>query len=58
MEYCFLRTGGKIYRVPKAPFETNEQAMDRAWYLSKHPEKNPSESLQWSYQKYLNVQYK
>lgn len=55
--YCILKTNGKIYRIPKAPFETNEQVMDRCWYISKQSTVNLSESLQWSYRKYLKVKY-
>lgn len=57
MDYCILRKQGKIYRIKKAPFETNEQAMDRLWFLSSHQEASVSDSLKWVYQKYLKVKY-
>jgi len=62
MNFCILKTKGVFYRIPKAPFESDEQVMDRIWYIAKK-EKNAegsidlSESLQWSYQKYLKVKY-
>lgn len=34
-EYCIVRYRGKIYRVPKGAFETEERAQDRAWYVAK-----------------------
>jgi len=57
MEYCILRKQGKIYRIVKAPYETNEQAMDRLWYISSHPEATIEDSLKWIYQKYLKIKY-
>lgn len=29
MEYALLKTGGRIYRIPKAPFETMAQVCER-----------------------------
>lgn len=65
MEFCILKTKGTFYRIPKAPFESDEQSMDRIWYIAKQEsesesKKEPidlSESLKWSYQKYLKVKY-
>ncbi len=57
MEYCILRKQGKIYRICKAPFETNEQCMDRLWYLSSNPDASVEDSLKWVYQKYLKIKY-
>jgi len=57
MEYCILRKQGKIYRISKAPFETNEQCMDRLWYLSSNPDASVEDSLKWVYQKYLKIKY-
>jgi hypothetical protein len=62
-EYTVLKHEGKIYRIPKLPFETQEQSMDRVWYIVKHLE-DPSDmkrildqSFQWVYEKYLKVKY-
>lgn len=53
-----LKTKGKFYRVPRAPYETDEQAMDRVWYIAKQEgPMNIAESLKWSYEKYLKVKY-
>jgi hypothetical protein len=30
-----IRTGGRIYRVPAAAFETQERLADRAWHIAK-----------------------
>lgn len=57
MEYCILRKKGRIFRTKKAPFETNEQAMDRLWYISSNPETTYAESLKWIYEKYIGVKY-
>ena len=59
MSYAIVKHKGKIYRILKQPFETNEQAMDRAWYIATHAEETVSlldleqRSLQWMYEKYL-----
>ena len=63
--YAILKYGGKMYRVEKQPFESNEQVMDRAWYIAKKMETEKtltyesacSESLKWLYSKYLKVAY-
>jgi hypothetical protein len=67
MEFCILKTKGTFYRIPKAPFESDEQSMDRIWYIAKQESDKEagegegsidlSESLKWSYQKYLKVKY-
>lgn len=57
MEYCILKKNGKIFRTKKAPFETNEQAMDRLWYISSHSGITYAESLKWAYKKYIGVKY-
>jgi hypothetical protein len=31
---CMVRYHGVIYRVPKASFDTEERAQDRAWYIA------------------------
>lgn len=35
VSYCIVRYHGRIYRVPKALFETEERAQDRAWYVAR-----------------------
>jgi hypothetical protein len=63
MEYAVLKYNGKIYRIAKQPFETEEQAMDRVWYIVNNKNKIESfnelvlESLQWMYEKYYKVKY-
>lgn len=58
MEFVLLKTKGKFYRVPRAPCETDEQAMDRVWHIAKQDgPMNIPESLKWSYEKYLKVKY-
>lgn len=53
MDYSILKYNGKIYRIKKQPFETQEQVMDRLWYIVKIG----GDSLKWMYQKYLGVTY-
>lgn len=53
MEYAILKYNGKIYRTKKQPFETQEQVMDRLWYIVKVG----GDSLIWMYGKYLGVSY-
>lgn len=33
--FCIVMYHGKLYKIPKAPFETEERAQDRAWYVAK-----------------------
>jgi len=60
-----------MIRLLKAPFETDEQAMDRAWWIANRKAvvggdaqavagsdgNDIAESLKWVYQKYLKVKY-
>jgi hypothetical protein len=57
--FVIVKYKGRIFRVTKQPFETQEQAMDRAWYMATHydasvplPQQENS-ALQWMYEKYL-----
>lgn len=47
-EYTVVRKGGIIYRVPKHPAETHEQAFQKAILLSKMESKELSNSIKWS----------
>ena len=53
MDYAILKFSGKVYRTKKQPFETQEQVMDRLWYIVK----NDGDSLKWMYGKYIGVTY-
>ena len=33
--YVSIRHDGNLIKVPKAPYETEEKAYDRAWYIAK-----------------------
>lgn len=60
MDYAILRHNGKLYRIQKQPFETEEQAMDRLWYIVNNEgdvSKVILQSLQWMYEKYYKVKY-
>ncbi len=35
MSVVIVRYNGSLYKVEKAPFETDEKAYDRAWYIVK-----------------------
>jgi hypothetical protein len=34
--YVSIRHNGHLIKVPKAPYETEEKAYDRAWYIAKN----------------------
>lgn len=36
MDIVVIRYNGCMYKVAKAPYESDERAHDRAWYLVKH----------------------
>jgi len=63
MDNAVLKYNGKIYRVQRQPFETEEQVIDRLWYIVKHEnveskfEEVVSNSLKWMYEKYYKVKY-
>lgn len=57
---------GRVYRIPKVPFETEEQAQDRAWYIAqKHTDpavtssfaEIVSESFETMYTKFYHIKY-
>lgn len=61
--FVVVRHKGRLYRVPRIPFESDEQAMDRAWYIALHCE-DPNKLLQveseagrWIYEKYYGMKY-
>lgn len=63
-QHAVLRYRGKMYRIEKLPYETQEQVMDRLWYIIKHMDTDHltyedayHRSLQWVYEKYLKVKY-
>lgn len=56
MEFIMIRHQGVIYRIAKQPFETDEQAHDRGWWLIKNGG-SVNDSLKWMYEKYLRVKY-
>jgi hypothetical protein len=62
-EYVIIRNAGKIYKIRKSPYETDEKAMDRAWFISKIIDTNIStfekESLShiWANEKYYGMSY-
>lgn len=62
--FVIIRSHGNIFRIKKEPFETEEQAGNRAWYIVKRvvEDKEPYDnayikSLSWVYRKYLGVSY-
>lgn len=62
MSSSTVRFQGRIWRVQKQPFETEEQARDRAWYITKLPIDMSSlckenESRVWANQKYYQMKY-
>lgn len=62
--YVFVRCYGNLYKVLKAPCESDERAYDRAWYIAKtlhdHTgtyETKVSLSHTWANMKYFNMEY-
>lgn len=61
--YVLIRYSGKIYKVEKAPFENEERANDRAWYIAMytpsnmHWQERVSRSHIWAYKKYDNMEF-
>lgn len=63
--YANIKYNGKIYRIKKLPYETNEQVMDRGWYIINKINNDNSlnydnvyaESLKWIHEKYIKVKY-
>lgn len=62
-----IRYNGHIYRVPMAPFETDDRAADRAWYIAKSAAKGTadggwnrliSESHIYCNEKHMGMHYK
>ena len=64
--YENIKYNGKIYRIEKLPYETNEQVMDRGWYIINKLNSNQeqldydtiyADSLKWIHEKYIKVKY-
>jgi hypothetical protein len=34
--FVLIRNKGRLYRIPRIPYESDEEAMDRAWYIALH----------------------
>lgn len=62
-----IRYNGKVWRVQKQPFESDEQAKDRVWYVVKnmHEETDNAANMRkweclsrmWSNEKYYAMKY-
>jgi hypothetical protein len=59
-----VRMNGKFIRIKKAPYETDDRAMARAWWVAHNPEVQDKPqhereclSLLWAYEKYDNMKY-
>jgi hypothetical protein len=53
---------GRLFRIPKIPFETEEQAYVRAWYIAQHYGEQPYATLQSTasqnmYKQFYGMQY-
>ena len=68
-QYVMVKYGSNLFKVLKAPYETEEKAYDRAWYIAKSL-MDTSECEQqtwiekeglshiWANEKYLSMKYK
>jgi hypothetical protein len=61
--YVSIRYSGKIYKIRKSPYETDEKAYDRAWYIAKLNDdsmsliEKESRSHMWANEKYYGMTY-
>lgn len=61
--FTVIRYRGRLYRIAKAPFEPEERAADRAWWIAKSgavgitPE-IVSQSHKWANEKYFGMKYR
>lgn len=68
VSYVYVKYAGNLLKVQKAPYETEEKAYERAWYIAKYllTGENATkswiekESLShiWANEKYLSMKYK
>ena len=66
--YVYIKYAGNLLKIQKAPYETEEKAYDRAWYIAKNLMSEPHESKSWlekdslshiwANEKYLSMKYK
>lgn len=57
-----VRYNGRLWEIEKGPYETEERAYDRAWWIMKRnapltPELI-AESFKWANHKYFGMEYK
>ncbi len=52
--FCIVRYNGVIYRVPRTPYESEERAQDRAWYVAKKINEWPGKPDGAEYEAILN----
>jgi hypothetical protein len=62
MEYVTLRYDGKIFKIRKAPYESDEKATDRGWYITTLPDtmsfyEKECRSQMWANEKYNGLIY-
>lgn len=68
MTFVIVYHNGKLFRIERIPFETDEQAYDRAWYVALHANESNqlnksfkqqlSEASRWVNEKYLGMKYR
>ena len=66
--YVSIKYAGKLFKINKAPYETEENAYDRAWYIAKNlmtSENNDKSWIEkdglshiWANEKYFHMKYK
>lgn len=66
--YVYIKYAGNLLKIQKAPYETEEKAYDRGWYIAQnlmnetHETKSwlEKDSLShiWANEKYLSMKYK
>jgi hypothetical protein len=61
MDIVIIRYQGKLWRIPKVRFETEERAKDRGWWIIKNAGSIDLESLsashRWANEKYFGMKY-
>jgi hypothetical protein len=62
MEYVVIRIHSKIYKIRKSPYESDEKATYRAWYITTLPDtmslcEKECRSQIWANEKYYGLKY-
>lgn len=60
-QFGIVRMNGKLYKIYKTPYETDERLQARAWFCARKnatDDKTVSDSHIWVNEKYFGMKYK